>query len=126
MRQHHLDQANRNYRLYTELRERYLDWATTLLFYTAVQFIEAWLLERLPTSSGSHVGMANRMTRLSVPRDVFGAYETLHDLSRTARYGRWQPVLDPQRLDAVYDDEYRLLCRHFGASSQISPPDPEP
>jgi hypothetical protein len=45
--QRYLDQARENYRLYRRLRSDvdHLDWAVTLLFYTALQLIQAYLVE---------------------------------------------------------------------------------
>lgn len=121
MRDHHLNQTRRNYRLYGELQANYVDWAATVLFYTVVHFIEAWLLDHVQTSSGSHVGMANRLTRLGIPHEVYDAYEYLRELSETARYRRWTSVLDHACLEAVHEHEYRLLCEYFAAPPEVRP-----
>ena len=121
MREHHLSQTRRNYRLFGELRETYVDWAVTVLFYGAIHFIEAWLLERVPTGSGSHQAMANRLTRLGVPSDVYDAHEYLRELSETARYRRWTAVLRNDVLTSVHDTAYRRLCEFFGAPDDVRP-----
>ena len=44
----HLDQARQDYTLNQELKRRgqYLDWAVTVLFYTALHLAEACLVEK--------------------------------------------------------------------------------
>src|SRR5438874_856762 len=43
----HCSRARQNFRLYEELkgREEYLDWAITLLFYTALHLVQAYLVQ---------------------------------------------------------------------------------
>jgi len=118
----HLDQARRNYRAFTLLRDSdFVDWATTVLFYTAMQVVEAWLLTRVGTESGSHAARASRMFRLGVPASVFSAYDRLRQMSELARYRDWTAALDAERLAQLHDDAYRQVREHFDAPDGIRP-----
>jgi len=118
----HLDQARRNYRVYSLLRDDdFVDWAATALFYTAMHVVEAWLEEALGTTSGSHDSRAMRMNRLGVPRRVFQAYDALRRASELARYRDWTALLDADRIASLCNGPYRLICEHFEAPDAITP-----
>jgi hypothetical protein len=100
------EQAQRNYKLYCQLRDEgaHLDWAVTLLFYTALHLINAVLIETgtafdLPRDHvDRNVAIALKL------RAVYEDYRLLYRLSRTARYSPDKPKPTPALLQR-YESE---------------------
>ena len=89
-----LTQAQHNYGLYRELKRigRYPDWTVTVLFYTAMSLVEAYLAEKEPPTFHrikSHQDR-NDAVALKLPR-IYGHYRVLHNLSTVARYHPEEP-----------------------------------
>src|SRR5262245_22802242 len=97
--QEHLQQARHNEALASQLvnppLEAY-DWAITVLFYTVLHFVDAYLLQQHGIVPRGHTATWNRQTGQRSPgrndyvrqhlRQISGAYEMLYDASRLARY----------------------------------------
>ena len=70
---------------------RYLDWVTTVIFYTALHLIHSHLasepLFAREQSRDSHYKVNNLVLTLSKFRNVSAEYNTLYMESRKARYG---------------------------------------
>lgn len=82
----HLDQARHNYRLYLHLQAegQFLDWAITLLFYTALHLVQAHAAQFGPWVPENHeerrAYIREQLNRL------FYDYRDLEDRSRDMRY----------------------------------------
>lgn len=89
----HYTQAQETYALYQHIggqNSQWPGWAATLLFYTAVQEVEAALrhLGEHP-SSDHHDRKLKIQSRLPTP--LLGAYTSLQSLSQDARYNGYKP-----------------------------------
>ena len=121
--QQHLDQCRRNYGVFNALARTYVEWAATVLFYTALHFVEAWLCAHTDWQGGDHRRRESRLASLhSVTPEVYDAYVTLREVSQVARYGVWTGVITAPRLAELHHVHYRTLCEHFDAPPQVFPP----
>ena len=85
-KQEHLDQANHNEQFYGSFnRADYKDWAVTVLFYIALQYIDAFLATK-GIHPGKHDTRDNSIQRISEIRSLWPHYRFMKDHSRTARY----------------------------------------
>jgi len=97
--QDHLRQARHNENLAQKLGSRPLeayDWAITVMFYSLLHFVDAYLLQQgIPLPKG-HTARLDRKTGQMTPgrndcvkqhlRQIYGAYKRLYDASIRARY----------------------------------------
>jgi len=97
--QEHLRQARHNEALTSQLGsppiEAY-DWAITVLFYTVLHFVDAYLLQQHGIVPRGHTATWNRQTGQRNPgrndyvrqylHQISSAYKILYDASRLARY----------------------------------------
>ncbi len=97
----HLNQAAHNQSFYASFHKaRYPDWAVTVLFYTGLHYVDAFLASlESPQHPGSHP--ARRKCFVSVPQlaPIWDNYRTLEDASRNARYN------PPIRFSLAYIDQ---------------------
>jgi hypothetical protein len=63
----------------------YLDWAVTVIFYTALHFVE-WLLATKGLHSDSHANRHQAMGRVSELKPIWPDYRELETQSRRSRY----------------------------------------
>ena len=120
--QQHLDQCRRNYKVYKALAGTYVEWAATVLFYTALHFVEAWLCANTGWQGGNHTAREDKLASLrSVTEEINDAYLTLRAASETARYHVWTGVITASRLAELHRVHYRKLCEHFDAPPQVFP-----
>ena len=97
--QEHLQQAQRNEALAFQLGNPPIeahDWAITVLFYTVLHFVDAYLLQQHGIVPRGHTATWHRQTSQRNPgrndyvkqhvRQIFRAYKILYDASRLARY----------------------------------------
>jgi len=63
----------------------YLDWAVTVMFYTALHFVE-WLLATQGLHSNAHDNRHQAMGRVSELRPIYPDYRELETPSRRSRY----------------------------------------
>jgi len=91
--QDHLSQANHNERLFQQLGSGSLgayDWAITVMFYSLLHFVDAWLLQHhniIPKGHTKKRGVLGRndYVKQHLPQ-IYGAYKRLYDASIRARY----------------------------------------
>jgi hypothetical protein len=97
----HLAQARQNYQLYQELKRggQHLDWAVTLLFYTALHLTEAYLVERASSAFDLPRGHEERSAaiRRALPQ-IHADYQFLRTRSTWARYHIHKPKPTPELL----------------------------
>jgi hypothetical protein len=106
----HLEQARANHRLYARLLAEGtdLDWAVTLLFYTALQLVQAYFVETAQSGwdvPHTHEHRTQRVA-LKLPT-VYAAYRFLQTRSEWARY-------EQDRPDPTADEVKTLDARRFG------------
>lgn len=63
-----------------------IGWSITILFYSALHFIEAYFESRRGFGCKHHFSRASEIQRDEVIKSLFGDYSTLETLSREARY----------------------------------------
>jgi hypothetical protein len=99
----HLAEAAKNQALagrLTEMNE--YGWATTLLFYSAVHLVEAYLVGT-GTATSNHAARDARMKRQRPLREVVAHYDRLTRVSEDARYNCVVPThADFERLRIRY------------------------
>jgi uncharacterized protein (UPF0332 family) len=64
---------------------QYLDWAVTVIFYTALHFVE-WLLATKGLHSDTHDNRHQAMGRVSELRPIYPDYRELETQSHRSRY----------------------------------------
>jgi hypothetical protein len=101
-RQPTISRARLNYQLYNKLADEgvHLDWAVTLLFYTALHLVQAFLIELAADPSQVPRDHADRRYYVSTRLNpIFHDYRLLEDLSREMRYhpDRPHPTLEQVR-----------------------------
>jgi len=97
--QDHLRQARQNEELAQKLGSQPLeayDWAITLMFYSLLHFVDAYLLERRHIAPRGHTAVWDRRRGQRVPGrndyvrqylpQIYEAYKVLYYASRRARY----------------------------------------
>src|SRR5437660_26588 len=86
----HVDQAERNERLYRLLQQDqagWTDWQITALFYSAVHYVDAYLVSIGEPEPRSHEARALAIARIQLLRQSVAIHFTaLKDFSRDARY----------------------------------------
>jgi hypothetical protein len=111
-----LAQAQRNFALYRRLKTEplALDWAATLLFYTALHLVDAYAIYvrlLLPDARGnvfrSHLDREEFL--LQSLEEIFDEFVALSDLSRDTRYCLKLPV--QSELDAYEQTEFQAVAR---------------
>ena len=89
-KQQHLDQASKNERLYHQFdldKTEFLDWAVTVLFYSLLHYLDAFLAQRQPSRHPrSHAERDDEVGRSGQLTQVWQFYRRLKDESRNARY----------------------------------------
>lgn len=103
----HLQKARENYALFQELlADGTLDWAVTVLFYSAPQLVDAWFVEY-----GFGVPRDHQERRLWVRQHLRflwdrgrTPYRDLEDASRDARYNLRE--FTPEQVQRLHDREF--------------------
>jgi hypothetical protein len=106
----HLAKAESNHQLALALQtEPYLDWSTTVLFYSALHLVEATLAPF--THSRSHSERFANVNSHQHLRPLFRHYRYPYDVSLDSRYDCWiVTTADVQRL---YLTRYEPIKRHL-------------
>jgi len=103
-RAQHEQQARQNLGLHEHLAglEAHLDWAVTALFYSALHYIDAFLLPIDPRSHRHRNEIISRHPQLAT---IYRQYRLLLDRSRDTRYECVYPTLDQLRFyrQQLYD-----------------------
>src|SRR5438132_1577291 len=91
----HLERARSNHALYLRLKadQTHLDWAVTVLFYTALHLVQCHIVENAATGFDIPHDHSERDSAIarSLP-DVYGNYRFLSTRSQWARYYVDKPV----------------------------------
>ena len=83
----HLDQARHNEAFFSEMSlDLYGDWAVTVLFYSALHYIDAYLAKMGHIDPGSHDVRDGLVSRFPETRAVARQYFRLKNFSSSARY----------------------------------------
>src|SRR3954451_11236686 len=85
----HLTRPRQNYGAYGRLKTsgQDLDWAITVLFYTALHLVQAYFAEQAATAFDIPQNHQQRITRVGLKLlPIYRHYRALEDLSRRARY----------------------------------------
>ena len=105
--QAHINHARRNYDLYRKLRSEgeFLDWALTVLFYSALHLVTAHACEEHAALDNDHASLRRYVAQnlLSLRR----AYKDLEDASRDCRYEMRIP--DDATLESYHEREFRHI-----------------
>lgn len=82
----HLKQARHNFSLFQSFdKTKYPDWAVTILFYTALHYVDAFLAGSA-IDPGSHVARDKYIRMVTQLRPLYSHYCFLKNLSHNARY----------------------------------------
>ncbi|HTE20792.1 MAG TPA: hypothetical protein VK689_20695 [Armatimonadota bacterium] len=103
----HLEQARHNYSLFERLRGEgiFLDWAVTVLFYTALQLVDAHAAHNGYSASSDHMERRRYVWRYLRP--VHARYRDFEDASRDTRYDLRRPT--DQEVQRHLEREFRHL-----------------
>lgn len=107
-RDDHLNQARHNAHFYTTVdKSAFKDWAITVLFYTGLHYIDAFLAQRANLHPPIHKARDNMVTTVAELRPIASDYFALKNGSFNARY------MPPTRFTDknVFDLESRHLAR---------------
>jgi len=102
----HISQAQHNelFLSYIEKDPDYLDWKFIVLFYSALHYGDAFLAKRYRKHCESHKDRRNMYSQIN-RIDLFLAYKTLEDYSRTARYY-------PEAICALTEKDFQDACNN--------------
>lgn len=108
----HLERARLNFALYKKLKAEstYLDWAVTVLFYTALHLVQAYLVETAATGFDiprDHPERDNSVARL-LP-GIYTSYRFLSSRSQWARYHVDKPNPTLEQLQQYEDRHYQPI-----------------
>lgn len=83
----HLGQAEHNLNLFAALDvEKYSDWAATVLFYTALHYVDAYLAKTISYDPDGHSARDKAIERTATLRSIRSNYRSLKDSCHNARY----------------------------------------
>lgn len=91
----HLRQANHNEAFFDAIKpDLYSDWAVTVLFYSALQYVDAYLAKLGHLDPGTHEARDGFVRQYQPIREVSREYFRLKNYSVNARYyaARFSPV----------------------------------
>ncbi len=107
-RDDHIWQARHNASFYATLdKGAFKDWAATVLFYTGLHYIDAFLAERRNIHPSTHKFRDNTVAMIAELRPIYRDYSALKDASFNARYIPRTPFTDKY----VYDLENTHLAK---------------
>lgn len=108
----HAAQARHNFELYQQIKSKdaFLDWATTLLFYTALQLIDACLWSRKTDMfNGPHSHSVREHQVRQHLRALWNDYSVLQNRSTLARYHPDQPRPSREQLEQWEKAEFARI-----------------
>jgi hypothetical protein len=114
----HLDKARHNFELYIRLKEEgaYLDWAVTVLFYTAMHLAQACIVERVAT--GFDIPRNHSDRDAAVARElpaVYMDYSFLYTRSQWARYHVDRLTPTNEQVQELEDSSFRSIVDAMAA-----------
>jgi hypothetical protein len=106
----HLDAAARNqtiasqllYQVHLDIEPVPDDWAITVLFYSALHLVDAYLLEVHGTKPSNHTDRNRSVQTEQILNIVSEEYASLYAMSRTARY-RPLATFPPNAVQQAFD-----------------------
>lgn len=108
-RNDHIEQAEKNERLYGLLQadqNDWTDWQITALFYAALHYVDAYLIDHCLPEPKSHLAQSEAIANESFLRTQVGMqFATLKDYSRDARYN----ITRLPNPSDVYGDQFRPI-----------------
>ena|SRR5437899_7371400 len=112
----HLAQARQNHDLYQQLKRegKHLDWAVTVLFYTALHLIQAYLVELAATGFDipkDHEDRDRYVRRKLTP--IFSDYSLLQTRSNWARYQPNKPKPTVDLVQEYQDLQFARIVAHL-------------
>ena len=125
--QEHLQQARHNEALASQLSSPPLaayDWAITVLFYSVLHFVDAYLLQRYGIEPKGHTAARDRRTGQRIPGrndyvrqhlpQIAPAYQLLYSASRRARYeGAYLGLKSAGYYQKLRDNEFANARQFF-------------
>lgn len=114
--QEHLNQARHNETFIQRLLQgtRYMDWAVTGLFYTALHYIEAFLATQ-GVHSPTHRSRDTVFSRFPQLTLIYDPYRKLKDASLRARYLAQGPrAFSTGSVHTLLSNELAHIKRHLG------------
>lgn len=105
----HLTRARQNYETYGRLKRsgQDLDWAVTVLFYTALHLAQAYFVQQAATSFDIPRNHQERSTHVGLKLPpIYRHYRTLEDHSRRARYEPDYVPLTPEAIQTLEDRDF--------------------
>lgn len=108
-REHH-KKAAYNEKFFSEIREKYPDWAVTGLFYSALHLIEAFLAKKdiHPEDHKTRLSLVGKIREL---KPIYSCYRALYDSSVNARYRMYK--FSPDEANSVYDKYFLPIKKLF-------------
>ena len=86
------------------------DWSVTLLFYTALQLIQTYFVERAVTAFDIPSGLDKRRERVRLKLwSLWVHYRDLENASQIARYDQSQPDPTDAELQEHYDQNFSVI-----------------
>lgn len=83
----HLGQAEHNLKLYEGLdRKVFSDWAATVLFYSALHYVDAFIFQQLKTNPSGHSNRDQYLNKVTQLKALRPDYRILKDNCHNARY----------------------------------------
>jgi hypothetical protein len=111
--QKHIDQWKHNRDLLSLIPPKFNDWQITVVFYAALQGIDALLAHDNVPGIYSHESRNRVLQRTNRYQFINLKYQPLYDLSRTVRYladpSKW---VDPSKVDKDVIRRYLLPIEH--------------
>ncbi len=113
----HLAQAEKNERFYHSLdirTSKFLDWAVTSLFYSALHYVDAYLAARVPpfgSHPDNHTARGLWIDRVAELSRIEAEYRWLRNYSESARYGLMR--FTPQQVSDIYNFRFRAVKQHI-------------
>lgn len=99
-RDDHIEQARHNARFYATInKSAFKDWAVTVLFYTGLHYIDAFLAQKRNIHPSQHKARDNAVAMVAELKPIYGNYSALKNASFNARY------IPPVSFTEKYVDE---------------------
>lgn len=110
----HLTKARHNFELYQKLRSErtHLDWAITLLFYTALHLVQSYACQHGPWVPRDHYERARFVNEELRP--IYHPYRDLEDRSKNMRYDLHETTT--AEVEAWHDVEFQRIAAHLGTN----------
>jgi len=113
-KEEHLKQANKNERFYVtfELDDtEFLDWAVTVLFYSILHYVDAFLADRMGYDPPDHYRRTSCCEKIPELRQIYNQYMRLKDQSEKARY--WLRQFTPASVRQLEQDRFQPAKTHL-------------